>query len=98
MEPISSDKAPRRDFLLAAGALGVGAALGLHAGAQPPAAANGDAIPQRPFGRSGFRVSALGLGGHHLGEILTVDEALRLVHAAIDAGITFLDNCWEYYN
>jgi aryl-alcohol dehydrogenase-like predicted oxidoreductase len=97
MEPLNPEKArtPRRDFLKAAGALGVGAAIGLHAAAQPPAV---DEIPQRPFGRSGFKIAALGLGGHHLGEILTVDEAVRLIQTAIDAGITFLDNCWEYYN
>ena len=54
------------------------------------------AIPQRPLGRTGARVSALGLGGHHLGDLKTVDEAIRLVHEAVDAGITFYDNCWEY--
>jgi predicted aldo/keto reductase-like oxidoreductase len=43
-------------------------------------------------------VSALGVGGHHLGDIRTVDEAVALVHEAIDAGITFFDNCWEYYD
>jgi uncharacterized protein len=56
------------------------------------------AIPQRPLGRSGVQVSALGLGGHHLGDLKTVDEAIRLVHEAVDAGITFFDNCWEYWN
>src|SRR4051794_23629407 len=56
------------------------------------------AIPQRPLGRTGAKVSALGLGGHHLGDFKTVDEALRLVHEAVDAGITFFDNCWEYWN
>ena len=55
-------------------------------------------IPRRPFGRTGVQVSALGVGGHHLGDINTVDEAIRLVHEAIDAGVTFFDNCWEYYN
>jgi aryl-alcohol dehydrogenase-like predicted oxidoreductase len=55
-------------------------------------------IPLRPFGRTGVKVSALGLGGHHLGEVTTVEEAIRLVHEAVDAGVTFLDNCWEYYN
>jgi aryl-alcohol dehydrogenase-like predicted oxidoreductase len=55
-------------------------------------------IPQRPLGRTGARVSALGLGGHHLGDLKTVDEAIRLVHEAVDAGITFYDNCWEYWN
>src|SRR5437660_7738347 len=57
-----------------------------------------DAIPQRPLGRTGVKVSALGLGGHHLGDLKTVDEAIRFVHEAHDAGITFFDNCWEYWN
>src|SRR2546430_9936288 len=56
------------------------------------------AIPQRPLGRTGAKVSALALGGHHLGDLKTVDEAIRLVHEAVDAGITFFDNCWEYWN
>jgi aryl-alcohol dehydrogenase-like predicted oxidoreductase len=56
------------------------------------------AIPQRPLGRTGAKMSALGLGGHHLGDLKTVEEAIRLVHEAIDAGITFFDNCWEYWN
>jgi len=41
-------------------------------------------------------VSILGLGGYHLGTLRTVDEAIRLVHEAVDAGVTFLDNAWEY--
>src|SRR3954454_22383099 len=56
------------------------------------------AIPRRPLGRTGVTVSALGLGGHHLGDLKAVDEAIRLVHEAVDAGITFFDNCWEYWN
>jgi predicted aldo/keto reductase-like oxidoreductase len=55
-------------------------------------------IPQRPLGRTGAKVSALGLGGHHLGDFKTVEEAIRFVHEAVDAGITFFDNCWEYWN
>jgi aryl-alcohol dehydrogenase-like predicted oxidoreductase len=58
----------------------------------------GHEIPQRPLGRTGAKVSALGVGGHHLGQIETVDEAIRFVREAIDAGITFFDNCWEYCN
>jgi uncharacterized protein len=57
-----------------------------------------DAIPQRPLGRTGAKVSALGVGGHHLGDFKTVEEAIRLVHEAVDAGITFFDNCWEYWD
>jgi len=55
-------------------------------------------IPRRPLGRTGVKVSALGLGGHHLGDCKTVEDAMRLVHEAVDAGITFCDNCWEYWN
>ncbi|HXW05730.1 MAG TPA: aldo/keto reductase [Vicinamibacterales bacterium] len=53
-------------------------------------------IPTRPFGRSGERVSIIGLGGWHLGLPDTDREAVKLAHAAIDAGITFLDNAWDY--
>ena len=54
-------------------------------------------VPQRQFGRhADVTVSALGLGGYHLGQVKSVRESVRLVHAAIDAGITFLDNAWEY--
>jgi aryl-alcohol dehydrogenase-like predicted oxidoreductase len=62
-----------------------------------PTASQGDML-YRTLGRTGERVSALGVGGHHLGDLPTVDEAIRLVHEAIDAGITFFENCWEYYN
>ena len=54
-------------------------------------------IPLRPLGRTGVKVSALGLGGYHLGRVDSEREAVRITHAAIDAGITFLDNAWEYH-
>ena len=60
------------------------------------AGANGGEMLQRPFGRAAETVSALGLGGYHLGLIGTQREAIRIVHAAVDAGITFMDNAWEY--
>jgi aryl-alcohol dehydrogenase-like predicted oxidoreductase len=53
-------------------------------------------IPTRPFGRTGERVSILGLGGWHLGVPSTDRAAVRLAHAAIDAGVTFMDNAWDY--
>jgi aryl-alcohol dehydrogenase-like predicted oxidoreductase len=54
-------------------------------------------IPTRLLGRTGERVSALGLGGWHLGfTSLSDQDSLRLVRTAIDRGITFLDNCWDY--
>jgi aryl-alcohol dehydrogenase-like predicted oxidoreductase len=54
------------------------------------------AVPTRPFGRTGIPVSILALGGWHLGLPKTEREATRLVHAAIDGGITFMDNAWDY--
>jgi predicted aldo/keto reductase-like oxidoreductase len=53
-------------------------------------------IPIRPFGRHGFPVSLLALGGWHLGVPKTDAAAVKLAHAAIGAGITFLDNAWDY--
>lgn len=55
-------------------------------------------IPRRPFGEAGDLVSALGLGGFHLGKVKSVREAVRLVRAAVDGGITFMDNAWEYHD
>ena len=51
----------------------------------------------RELGSTGERVSAIGVGGFHLG-MRHVDEALaiRIVRSAIDQGINFLDNCWDY--
>ena len=53
-------------------------------------------VPTRPFGRTGIPVSILALGGWHLGLPKTERESTRLVHAAIDGGITFMDNAWDY--
>src|SRR5271163_841569 len=52
----------------------------------------------RKFGSKDARISAIGVGGHHLGDVPTLDEAVQLVHEAVDAGITFFDNAWEYYD
>jgi aryl-alcohol dehydrogenase-like predicted oxidoreductase len=59
-------------------------------------ATSGD-IPRRALGTTGAAVSALGLGGYHIGSMKSEREAIRLIHAAIDAGVTFLDNAWEYH-
>ena len=54
-------------------------------------------MPTRVLGRTGERVSAIGLGGWHLGfKHMTDDVAIRIVRSAIDRGITFLDNSWDY--
>jgi aryl-alcohol dehydrogenase-like predicted oxidoreductase len=55
-------------------------------------------MPYRALGRTGVQVSALGLGGSHIGTPkLSRAEAARIVHAAIDGGLTFMDNSWDYH-
>ncbi|MBV9406415.1 MAG: aldo/keto reductase, partial [Acidobacteriaceae bacterium] len=54
-------------------------------------------IPRRPFGRTGVEISALGLGGHHLGDVEEQKIAERIVARVLDGGVTFFDNCWEYH-
>ena len=53
-------------------------------------------IPYRMLGRSGAKVSLLGIGGFHLGQKPTEGEAIRIVRTALDEGVNFLDNCWDY--
>ncbi len=84
----------RRDFLQQAGAAGAALALAQDASADKKAEAG---VPQRPFGKTGVTVSALGMGGFHVGAAESVEAAARLVGAAIDAGVTFMDNAWEYH-
>ena len=54
-------------------------------------------VPRRPLGATGVDVSMLGLGGYHLGEPSEA-EAIRIVHAAVERGLDFLDNCWDYHD
>jgi len=53
-------------------------------------------IPYRPLGRSGEKVSLIGLGGYHLARQSTTEESVRIIRTGIDEGINFLDNCWDY--
>lgn len=54
-------------------------------------------VPLRQLGRTGERVSCIGLGGWHLslGHV-SEEESLRIVRSAVDRGVTFMDNCWDY--
>ena len=61
---------------------------------QAPRASSG--VPKRRLGKIGVEVSALGLGGFHMGKAGSEEDGVRLVRTAIDEGITFLDNCWDY--
>jgi len=83
----------RRDFLNAVGGVSISAAIaqGLFAADER----QGDMI-YRKLGRTGERVSAIGLGGYHIGVPKDDQESARLIRSAIDRGINFMDNCWDY--
>ncbi len=87
-------RSTRREFIKHT-ALGVcAAALPAQVLADSPSAA----IPKRPLGSTGVQVSILGLGGYHLGTIRDDAVAVRLIRSAIDRGVTFMDNAWEYHH
>ena len=94
-EPSSKGNADvgRRDFLKSA----VAATVVAGAGSQAWAAQTKEGMPYRALGRTGVKVSAIGLGGYHIGK-KEIDEAesIRIIRSAIDRGITFMDNCWDY--
>ncbi|MFQ5929435.1 MAG: aldo/keto reductase [Acidobacteriota bacterium] len=55
-------------------------------------------IPTRPLGKTGEKVSILCLGGWHIGAVKDPQETIRIMHAAMDQGITFFDNAWDYHD
>ncbi len=90
----------RRDFLKSAAATGVAAVAssGFAQSATPRAIARPEApgMIYRELGRTGERVSAIGLGGANIGTQPTQAESIHLIRSAMDRGITFLDNSWDY--
>lgn len=56
-----------------------------------------NSIPKRPLGKTGLQTSIIGMGGFHLGSSADLPTAKRMVARAIDAGINFFDNCWDYH-
>lgn len=85
--------ASRRDFLKSA----VAATVVAGAGSQAWAAQTMEGMPYRALGRTGAKISAIGLGGYHIGKKeINEPESIRIIRSAIDRGITFMDNCWDY--
>jgi len=88
----------RRDFLQTTAGLmaGAGAALAewdpVLAGQEESPAG----LPRRPLGKTGEKVSIIGIGGWHAGSI-PEREGIALMHEAIDEGVTFFDNAWDYH-
>jgi aryl-alcohol dehydrogenase-like predicted oxidoreductase len=94
----------RRDFLETAGLLGAGLALPgepAHPHEPPPVKFTNtgpDQIPRKAFGRTKEQLSCIGVGGYNLGSAPSLKEAIAIVHEAIDAGVNFFDNAWEYHD
>jgi predicted aldo/keto reductase-like oxidoreductase len=94
----------RRQFIHGATAIVAGAAVKGLAGqaeaAQAPAApatTPGPGVPTRTLGRTGQKVSMLSLGGWHIGAVKEKSDALSIMQRAVDEGLTFFDNCWDYH-
>ena len=88
----------RREFLKAAAVAGVAAAAtsNLLGQAQAETAPPSSEMQYRTLGRTGVKVSAIGLGGYHIGVQPDPAVSVRMVRTAIDRGITFMDNSWDY--
>jgi predicted aldo/keto reductase-like oxidoreductase len=80
------------------GFLGLAAAsiLMAHADQKSPRLESRNGIPYRTLGRTGEKVSLIGLGGYHLGKQADPQDSIRIIRAGLDEGVNFLDNCWDY--
>ena len=87
----------RRKFLQGGASVMSAAALANQVLAQT-SSASATGLPTRILGRTGQRVSILCLGGWHIGSVKDDNEAIRIMHAAIDEGLTFFDNAWDYHD
>ncbi len=84
----------RREFTKTTVAASIAMGAGAHAWAAE--STSGEMI-YRTLGRTGEKVSAIGVGGYHMGSPSEV-EGIRIVRTAVDRGVTFMDNCWDYHD
>src|ERR1700685_1658732 len=101
----NSHDSGRRNFLKGAAILGASTVAGQISMAQAQQnsggtadSGSGETVPHRSLGRTGIQVSAMGLGGYHLGSAKDQKEANEIVEVAMDAGINFFDNAWDYHD
>jgi uncharacterized protein len=92
----------RRDFVKGASVLTAATVnsrtFSGRASEAPPQGNSAGMVPKRPLGKTGAQVSAIGVGGYHLGATRDQKEANELVSRALDAGINFFDNAWDYHD
>jgi len=93
---MKSQKHGRREFLGKVAVGIAGASAPLLESVPHLLAETREGIPYRKLGRSGEKVSAIGLGGYHIGIQPQESESIRIIRTAIDRGINFMDNCWDY--
>jgi uncharacterized protein len=97
----SNPNLSRRKFMQGAAMLGAVPLMGTnvlgHENGTPPQKTEGS-VPKKALGRTGVQVSALGVGGYHLGSANTDQLANDIVAKALDHGIDFFDNAWEYHD
>ena len=74
------------------------AAVPMTASAEIPAESVRGEMRYRQLGRTGELVSVVGLGGHHIGRQKDEKDSIQIIRSAIDAGINFMDNCWDYHD
>jgi predicted aldo/keto reductase-like oxidoreductase len=91
------DKTSRRQFMKQATMAGSASALAEQVLAQT-SSPSATGMPTRVLGKTGQRVSIACLGGWHIGSLKDDGEAIRIMHAAIDEGINFFDNAWDYHD
>jgi predicted aldo/keto reductase-like oxidoreductase len=90
---VNAAEMTRRGFVQTTLAAGVAVTAGT---ARTGAVEAKNGVPYRALGKTGEQVSAIGLGGFHVGVQATEEESIKIIRTALDEGINFLDNCWDY--
>ncbi len=94
---INKSESNRREFLQAT-ALGVATTALAATDSAAARVTNAEGIPMRPLGRTGEMVTMICLGGYHSSVHPNEKDSIKLIQRAIDEGITFLDNAWDYHD
>jgi uncharacterized protein len=94
----SRNPSPNRREFIQTGAAGLATAALVASTAESAHGQNAAGIPLRPLGRTGQSVTMICLGGYHSSVHANEQDSIRLIQRAVDEGITFLDNAWDYHN